>query len=147
MRKFTYNRGAWEEGHSLPKKMENENKNDYLARMGYLTNSVSYGAKYGGRLEIFEKRENDVFFAFISPTGQTSFEVLIPDFPSYMLFIKDYGGSIAAAGTDATQKEIMETLAKLFRAEHGHHWDEVCHHCDPKGWERWNERQEKPLTA
>jgi len=147
MNKFTFNRGIWEKGQELPEQMENEEHFDYLERVGYSTNSVSYGTEGRERLEIFENQANHTFFALISPTGQKSFKVYIPDFPSYMLFIKDYGSSFAANGADSTQKEIMETLGKLFRAEHGHDWSEMCHLCDPVAWRRWNEAQEMPIDS
>ncbi len=107
-----------------------------------LRNGAYYGGEHGLRLEIFENSVDGSFFAFISPTGRTTVEVLIPDFESFMLFIKDYGGSFAAAGSEATQKVVMETLAKLFGALHGHDWSEACQLCDPVGWRRWNGMQD-----
>lgn len=141
-RQFTFNRGSWHAGHNVVGPLDGENDMAGLTRAGYSPNGAYYGGEHGLRLEIFENSVDGSFFAFISPTGRTTVEVLIPDFESFMLFIKDYGGSFAAAGSEATQKVGMETLAKLFGALHGHDWSEACQLCDPVGWRRWNGMQD-----
>lgn len=130
-RKFTFNRGTWDAGNTIPGPLDGESNVQHLARIGYLTNGVCYGARYGGRLEVFESSRDDSFLALISPVGRTWSEVLIPDFQSYMLFIKDYGTSFGTTGSSAAQEVMMEILAKLFRAMHGHDWSERCCRCDP----------------
>lgn len=147
MRIFTFNRGTWEDGHSLPEWAENESHVDYLARIGYSTVSASYGTEYGGEVEIFEAHEGNTFYALVTPTGNTSFEVFLPDFPSYMLFIKDYGTPFAAGGSNTTGKDIMEALGKFFRAQHGHDVSGICNRCDPEGWARWKESQQKRVGS
>lgn len=142
-RQFTFNRGNWHTGHNVMGPLDGENDIAGLTRAGYSSNGSLYGGEHGPRLEMFENSADGSFFAFVSPTGRTTVEVLLPDFESFMLFMKDYGGSFAAAGSEATQKVVMETLAKLFGALHGHDWSEICQRCDPVGWRRWNGMQDK----
>lgn len=126
---------------------KNEKQSDYLTRIGCSANGISYGTRYGGRLDIFEALAGDCFVALINPTGGASFEVFIPDFPSYMLFVKDYVTAYAAGGAESTQRDIMEALGKLFRAEHGHDTDEVCLRCDPAGWGHWKGSQKNLVKS
>jgi len=142
-RQFTFNRGNWHTGHNVMGPLDGENDIAGLTRAGYSPNGSHYGGEHGPRLEMFENSADGSFFAFVSPTGRTTVEVLLPDFESFMLFMKDYGGSFAAAGSEATQKVVMETLAKLFGALHGHDWSEICQRCDPVGWRRWNGMQDR----
>lgn len=133
---FTFNLGTWTSGHSLAAWEENETHTDYLHRLGYSTVNASYGTEYGGHLEIYEAHDANSFYALVAPTGNSVFEVFIPDFPSYMLFMKDYGSAFATGGSNSTLNDIMDALGKFFRAEHGHDASDICSRCDPAGWER-----------
>ncbi len=136
MVKFTFNRGAWDAGHTLPDWQDGEDNISYVARLGYSTVGATYGTEFGGEIEIYEAHDSQSFYALVSPTGNTSFEVFLPDFPSYMLFMKEYVTAFAAGGADATQKDIMALLSKFFQAEHGHDESDICSRCDPVGWKR-----------
>lgn len=150
MYKFTFNRGIWEDGNSLADWLDNEDFFDYLKRIGYATLKTSFGQEFGSRVEIYESSNGGAFYADVSPSGNTSFEVFLPDFPSLMMFIRDHGSAFSAASTNSSQQEILDLLGKLFQVQHGHPVNSICEQCDPVGWVksvRANEERLKKIEA
>jgi hypothetical protein len=143
MSRLTFNRGMWETGDAIPEWNDAESSIDYLSRIGYSTVSATYGNEHGSQIEIFESLEGETFFAFVTPTGGTSHEVFLPDFQSYMLFIKDYAAPFAAGGINSQVNELLELTIKLFRVQHGHDPSTACAKCDPEEHKRRTEFSRK----
>lgn len=143
MSEFTFRAGTWSEGTNLPKWNEEEDFIDYLHRVGFSTVETSYGNEYGGHVEIYEAHGGDSFFATVCPTGNFVYSVHLPDFVSYMLFMKDFAAPFAAGATAEIQRDTHELLGKFFRAEHGHSADEVCERCAPEEVKRRKEAHRK----
>lgn len=148
MSKFTFIRGEWQDGNPLPEWEENEDYDDYLEKVGYprTARAAIFGHEDGGNIEVFEAEEGSSFLANISPSGGVFYEVYLPDLPSFMMFIKDYGTVLAAESINTTQQQLLALNEKLFRAQHGHSYHGVCKECDPDGWEthmKWRASQKQ----
>jgi hypothetical protein len=131
---YTFNRGNWEDGNNLPKWGDEEECDEYLKRIGYSTSKISFGDEYGSQIDIYESMDSKSFYASVCPSGGTCFEVFIPDFPSLMIFIKDYGTAFSTNSSNFRQQEILNLLEKLFQLQHGHSAQESCVQCDPEGY-------------
>lgn len=136
MDKFSYRRGIWEDGHSLPKSEDDEEYEAYRERVGYFSKAATFGHDDANQIILYEHASDGSFFADVSFTNGHCFEVFLPDFPSAMQFIKDHSASFSADEANITQQEIFTLLEKLFRAQHGHASHEICAKCDPEGWEK-----------
>lgn len=135
MFRFTYTRGEWTDGIKLLEKSENEAFEAYLQRIGHSSPKLTIGSEDGSSIEIYESSGSQSFYACITPSGGTCYEVFLPDFPSFMLFVKDFGPTFSALSLDGDQREILSLLEKLFRVYHGHSAHLVCTECDPQQWE------------
>ncbi|MBF8179714.1 hypothetical protein [Herminiimonas contaminans] len=135
MSKFTFNRGAWENGNSLSDWMDGEDFNAYLKRIGYVSRSATYGDEHGGSIEIYESEDDDSFYASVCPSGGAVYEVFLPDFPSLMMFIRDHATAFSTDSSNFSQQQILGLLEKLFLLQHGHSSTSICVQCDPVGWE------------
>jgi hypothetical protein len=134
MNTFTFNRGVWEDGHSLPEWLDDEEYSNYFVRIGYEA-KVSFGHEYGSQIEIYESSDSKkTFLASVSPAGNTCFEVFLPDFPSMMMFIRDHATVFDAQALNISQQEILALLEKSFQFQHGHSAHTICKLCDPVGW-------------
>lgn len=98
MVRFTYLQGQWTDGNTLPEWPENEEFSDYLSRIGYSTSKLTIGSEDGPSIEIYEASDSNSFYANVCPSGGTCYEVFLPDFPSLMLFLKDFGTTFSALG-------------------------------------------------
>lgn len=150
MRRYTFNRGIFEDGSPLPEWRDSEDFEDYLARIDYLAGKTSFGSEFGGQLHIYESSSHTSFYANVSPSGSTEYDVFLPDLPSMMMFIKDYGGVFSAASANDAQQEVLQLLEKFFQAEHGHAAHSICEQCDPEAWAeniRRNEERRRSRKA
>lgn len=134
--KFTFNRGNWGDGNSLPDWVDGEDFDDYLKKIGYSTIKTTYGNEHGGEIEIYESLDGLSFYASVCPSGGNVYEVFLPDFPSYMIFIRDHAVAFSSESSNFHQKEILGLLEKFFQLHHGHSSYDVCSQCDPVAWER-----------
>src|SRR5471032_3162544 len=116
---FTFNRGSWEDGSPLPDWQDDENSEDYIHRIGYSSGRTLFGHQDGGHVEIYESSTNSSFYASICPAGGTCYEVFLPDFPSFMMFVRDYAAAFATEATNVSQQQMLELLEKMFRVQHG----------------------------
>jgi hypothetical protein len=138
---FTYNRGNWSDGMPLAEWDEDEDGGEYQKRIGYCTTpAATFGHEHAGQIEIFEHSSDKSFYAHVCPNGAQVFEVFLPDFPSMMMFIKDYAAAFATESSNTTQQQTFDLLEKLFRVQHGHSSHAICAKCDP---DAWAERQRK----
>lgn len=142
MSRFTYLRGQWTDGHDLPEWAENEEFDAYLERIGYSSSKLCVGSEYGSSLDIYEAPDGSSFFVSAVPMGGACYEVFLPDFPSLMLFLKDFGSAFSMLSTEDSQREILSLLEKLFRVYHGHAAYEICKQCAPQEWEASVARRE-----
>ena len=133
--KFTFNRGLWEDGHSLPEFSDIDDYEEYLRKIGYGPVKATFGFEVGGEIQIYESSNGDTFLASVTPLGGYGHEVLLPDFPSLMMFIKDYAVAFSAESSNFHQQQTLKLLEKLFQLHHGHDADSSCQQCDPVEWE------------
>jgi hypothetical protein len=126
----------------LPEWQENEDSGDYQRRIGYVTTpAATFGHEHAGQIEIFEHTSDKSFYAHVCPNGAQVFEVYLPDFPSMMMFIRDYGTAFATESSNTTQQQTLDLLEKLFRVQHGHSSTAICPKCAPEEWEARHRRQ------
>lgn len=137
---FTFNRGSWEDGSPLPELEDNEDSESYLERIGYTQARHQFGHQDGGQLEIYESSKGNSFYASVSPSGTTCYEVFLPDFPSFMIFMRDYGAVFATEATNVSTQQILDLLEKMFQAKHGHSAHGFCQECDPVAWKAREQR-------
>jgi hypothetical protein len=134
--RFTYKRGHWEDGSELPDWQDDEEFEDYLQRIGYGTVKTLFGNEHGSQIEIYESSSGSSFYASVSPSGGSVYEVFLPDFPSYMMFVRDHAAAFSAESANSHQQETYQLLETFFQIQHGHSAHSICPECDPAGWER-----------
>ncbi|MCI5114895.1 MAG: hypothetical protein D3921_05785 [Candidatus Electrothrix sp. AW1] len=135
MNYLTFNRGTWEDSYPFPEWMDNEYSNDYLDRIGFNTSTTTFGEEFISQIEIHESSDGKSFYAAVSLSddGSISCNVYLPDFPSLMIFIKDYASAFSEKSSNATMQEMLLIFEKLFHIHHGHSADSICPQCDPEG--------------
>lgn len=104
----------------LPEWEENEDFTDYLARIDHNTAKFSFGYEEGGQIEIYESSSSLSFYASVCPAGSTVFDVFLPDFPSMMMFVKDYAPAFSTESVNVTQQQTLALLEKFFQNRYGH---------------------------
>lgn len=142
MFRFTYTRGEWTDGNELPEWSENEEFAAYLSRIGYSSSKLTAGSEHGSCIEVYESSDGSSFYSSVAPAGSTCYEVFLPDFPSLMLFLKEFGAVFSALSAEEEQREILSLLEKLFRVYHGHDAHAICNECDPAEWQANLKRRE-----
>jgi hypothetical protein len=113
MSKFTFNRGTWEDGNPLPEWRDDEEFEEYLSRAGYGAYKTTYGDVESSQIEIYSASENSTFYANVSPAGDLCYEVYLPDFPSLMMFLKDYSGIFSNASANSSLQQMLSLQEKL----------------------------------
>lgn len=142
MSSFTFKRGIWSEGAGVLEINEEEDFSDYLKRIKYSVTKFTFGEEEEGSLiEIHESEESGAFLACVT-LGEKWYLVAIPDFPSVMMFIRDFGTPFATEASNFSQRESLRIQEKLFHAEHGHYSYLACDKCDPRAAE-----QERKFSA
>lgn len=126
---YTFNRGTWEDTSPLTEQTDDESYDDYLKRNGFSASKTIIGVEHGTWIELYEGR-NATFLANVTPTGSSVFDVYLPDFPSMMMFLKDYGAAFAAHAASEYQLAALALSRRLFKATHGHSPDTHCSKCD-----------------
>jgi hypothetical protein len=148
---YTYNRGEWtDDGNSLPEWIDNEEFDDYLKRTGYMEAfKFSENSSSEDMAIIYKNEDSTAWFANICMDCDRSLFVFLPDFPSMMMFTKDYAPAINLIANSYEQSDNKKILEKLFHAYHGHYATEYCYQCDPRYMEessKWRqEHTEKKL--
>lgn len=125
---YTFNRGTWEDSSPLIGHDE-DSYEDYLKRNGFSPSKTIFGVEYGSWIELYESG-NETFLASVTPTGKSVFDVYLPDFPSLMMFLKDYGTAFSAHATSEYQLGALALSRRLFKATHGHSPDSYCEQCN-----------------
>ncbi|CAN7327524.1 hypothetical protein LJR143_001639 [Pseudoxanthomonas sp. LjRoot143] len=134
MSRHTYSMGTWTKGSTAPDWDENEDFSAYIARIGYSQIMHRFGHEHGASIEIHNSTDGERFYASVSHDGSSVYEVFIPDFPSLMLFLKDFGSAFAVFGIESHQEETRAMLDKLFNVYHGHNAYDICSQCAPTEW-------------
>lgn len=149
MYRFTYDQGTWNEGMPLPELGDDEQHSDYFQRIGYSPYGTRMGNEGGIELELHESNSGRAFYAVVTPAGNAVYDVYLPNFPSLMQFLKDYGPAFTLTRLRTDIEELSEAFRKLFHALHGHDAYTFCKKCDPKAWEeaqahirRWSAGQD-----
>ncbi len=114
---FTFNRGSWEDGNNLPEWRDNEDFEDYLKRVGFSASQISFGNEDLSSIDIFESSEGNSFYASICPFNGFVYTVHLPDFPSLMMFIRDYTAAFSAKSSNSATQEVLTLLEKLFELQ------------------------------
>jgi hypothetical protein len=146
MSKFTYRRGTWEDGYTLPEQGDDEEFDTYRTRIGYASSPTRFGHADSNQFELYGHPDGS-FLADVSFTHSHCFEVFLPDFPSAMLFIRDHAAGFSLDESNITHREVLTLLEKLFQAQHGHASHEICAKCDPEGWEKRQKFRREKLYA
>lgn len=136
MSRFTFRRGQWEDGSALPEWQNDEEFDAYLRRIGYTSSKISIGSEYSAELEIYESSDGSSFYANVSPSGGSCYEVFLPDFPSLMIFLKDLAPAFSGIAMNNLQQELSALHEKFFQLYHGHSALNICEKCDPEGWKK-----------
>ncbi|UTW13374.1 hypothetical protein [Marinobacterium rhizophilum] len=136
MDKFTFNRGTWEDGNSLSDWQDDEEFGQYLERNGFSPFKKTYGDENSTSINIYTSKHTCSFYADVCLDGGSIYEVLLPDFPSMMMFIKDYGSVVTAVTACEYQQDTLNLHEKRFLVEHGHPTYDICDQCDPVTWEQ-----------
>jgi len=119
MSRFTFNRGTWEDGNSLPEWYDDEHFATYLEKIGYASGKSMFGHQDGGHIEIYASSDGKSFYASVCPSGDNVYEVFLPDFPSMMMFVKDYGTPFSAESVNLCQQQAFILLEKSFELRYG----------------------------
>jgi hypothetical protein len=83
----------------------------------------------------------------VSVGGDCSSFVLVPELPSLLLFLKEYGPIFEAARIGGYLEELHGMAKKLFHAEHGHYPYDVCRNCAPVEYRRQEEAVRRARSA
>ena len=143
MNQFTYKMGEWSPGidwsglKDNAEEYKDEDWENYLKLMGFKKNEV-IGEDYGSCIQIYLHESTNQFLAEIDFSGY-GYEVLIADFPSLMMFLRDFSSILSNLQISYLQTEIMEILNKIFQIYHGHEPHGICEKCSPEEWKKFVE--------
>lgn len=135
MREYTYTQGQWTETNSLPPWEDADTSETWLNRAGYSTHLFGVGIATDD-IKVFPSQDDtkDGYLAQVCPDGSRVYDVVLPDFPSLMLFLRDFGPAFSAMRLDSRAQDFDDIMRKLFRVYHGHDMLSVCQECDPDEW-------------
>jgi hypothetical protein len=131
---YTYTRGTWSDGSTLEPATQDEAVDEHLVRIGYRQRLTDFGMDAMDTVEIYTSGPS--FIAVVSPGSQLCYSIHLPDFPSMMMFLRDYAPAFAAMAQDYRQAELLSIAKRTFRLQHGHDSEGVCERCDPREAER-----------
>ena len=136
MDNFTYARGQWIDGSDVPEWKGEEEFDNFLERVGFSAAKISFGSDFDNPIDIHESKDGRSFYASISPLGTSCYGVFLPDLPSLMMFLRDFGAVVSLIDLQDKIELIRRVSEKLFRAYHGHDPSAVCNKCDPYEFEQ-----------
>lgn len=131
---YTYTRGEWTSGSTLPEWIGTEEFDDYLRRIKFKTTPMRFGGDELSQIQVYESEEKPIFMAEVTLTGNI-YNVYLPDFPSMMMFVRDHAAAFSVEAANSYQQEILQIMQKFFQAVHGHDALNICKECDPHGWQ------------
>jgi hypothetical protein len=139
MADFTYDKGEWKEGNSLPEQGDGEEFSDWLTRCGFKPYPKNFGND-SASIELYQSDNGEApYLALVAPFGYLITAVFLPDFPSLMMFVRDFTTPFAISEMAEVQNSIETLLNKFFRVYHGHDPLNPCPKCDPAEVERLRE--------
>lgn len=112
MNKFTYNRGAWTDGHELPEYLADEDEASYFGRLRLNPNLFQMGADEGPHFLVHAFKSGGAHLATVN-LGDDEYEVYLPDFPSAMMFIRDFGSAFAVSPLEINLEHLIEKLERV----------------------------------
>jgi len=119
MSAFTFDNGQWLPLFPLPEILGNEEHSDYLARIGYDSIKLLIGHQHGSSIEIYETKNNESFYVIVTPVISNCYDIYIPNFPSLMMFIKDYAPAFSQITIQQTLEELTTLSEKFFKLNYG----------------------------
>lgn len=112
MNKFTYNRGTWTDGHKLPEYLADEAESSYFDRLRLNQNLFQMGSDEGPHFLVHAFKAGGAYLATVN-LGDDEHEVYLPDFPSAMMFIRDFGSAFAVSPLEINLQYLVEKLQKV----------------------------------
>ena len=93
---FTFENGLWKKGSSLSEDGYDElDFDDYISKLGYdPLNYTRFGDEFSSNAIIRKHKDNDSSLAEVTIFFEEYKLVYIPDFPSLMMFVRDFYGSL-----------------------------------------------------
>jgi hypothetical protein len=132
VRCLLFDRGEWKNGSPLPDYLDDECFDAWRVRTGFNKSfSLSDNSYYDEMAIIYDNEVTGTYLAEICLDGCNINMVYLPDYPSMMMFIKDYSPAILAIEASSKINDINNILGKLFYAYHGHYSTSTCYSCDP----------------
>jgi hypothetical protein len=109
---YTYNRGEWIETNSVFPKFEDD-FGDWLESIGYESDvTTTSGSECSSNYVIHaSKAKPTTYYAELSLNGHDCDDILIADFPSLMMFIRDYS---SAFSLESIRQDIEQTNIEIF---------------------------------
>lgn len=135
---FTFENGIWKKGSSLSEDgCDDLDFDDYISKLGYDSfNYTKFGDEFSPKAIIRKHKDNDSSLAEVAIFFEEYKLVYIPDFPSLMMFVRDFCSSFSLSYLQQTQEELNSSVNKIFRAYHGHDSNDICRECDPVEFDR-----------
>jgi hypothetical protein len=135
---FTFENGIWKKGSPLSEDgYDDINWDDCVSKLGYeLINYTRFGDEFSSNAIIRKHKTNDSSLAEVAIFYEEYKVVYIPDFPSLMIFVRDFCSSFSLSYLQRAQEELNSSVNKIFRAYHGHDSNEICRECDPVEFNR-----------
>ena len=151
MKAWKYSRGNWIETEFPFEWNDGENLPDALKRADYGTEDLRVGSDFWNCIRAYTKKGKTIYPVLldVNPLGDAGGEmVVVDDFPSLMMFLRDYAPLFSLSSIEYRIEEIEQTIDRAFRAWHGHAASDVCRECDPWAMElRRRLREEKRSSS
>ena len=130
--KFTFDMGVWTEGHPLTLPDDIDGYVACLQAIGYGVGDSDihyYGSQYEGILTVYKHESDGTYLLDVEPMQDDFREVYIPNFPSLLMFLKDFAHVFTTKTMQTDLSELRELVDRLFHAYHGHVSWEKCNQC------------------
>ena len=128
----------WQDGESFP---------DWFRRLGYEEDD-GFGDQYGDGLHIYRRShgEGHPFIADVSLVLR-GYVIFLPSFDAWVRLVSLLSPRLFLGELLESVKNTEYTIAKFFRAEHGHYADNICSRCDPSEYRDREQRREARKAA
>lgn len=133
---YTYARGVWSDGCPFAPMEDEDNFDNYMERIGYRPYGYTFGHEDAANFDVYESTRDGSFLALVAPFNGKVFDVYMPDFPSLMMFLRDFGSAFATDAIAIAKRESLTIMERQFQLQHGHSTTTVCPKCDPEEWEK-----------
>lgn len=137
MQCYIYKNGDFSELPSVDDVGDDEELGSHAKKLGYW-NEGGYTDDFGDssrNMSIFRKEGGEAGKYLIYFREGCTIECLffINDTPSFLMFLRDF---LTPVNIESAVYCIENSISKLFKAYHGHDWDNICEKCDPIGYKK-----------